>query len=125
LPLDGLDPFAVAAFLTACLSERSPEFASRLARLTNRQARILYDHLKQQRPAEVKPAAFTRKELQAIAVACETFPLTSRFLRHLRRWLIPLLQEVFPALARKVSSLSDGQFERLYEHIKARQNGSR
>ena len=32
LSLDGLDPLAVTAFLTACLSEVSPEFASRLAK---------------------------------------------------------------------------------------------
>src|SRR5262245_26552444 len=124
LPLDDLHPLAVTALLTACLFERSPEFASRLAKLSSRQARIFYDHLKTQRPAQVKPTSFTKNELRAITMACEYFPFTSRFWHHLRRWLVPLLQEVFPSLASKVSSLSDGQFERLCEHVKARRKKS-
>src|SRR5262249_39563430 len=124
LLLDDLHPLAVTALLTACLFERSPGFASRLAKLNSRQARIFCDHLKTQRPAQVKPTSFTKSEVRAITVACEFFPLTSRFLHHLRPWLVPLLQEVSPALASKVSSLSDGQFERLCGHVKARRKKS-
>jgi hypothetical protein len=120
LPLDRIDPLTVAAFLTACLSERSPAFASRLAQLNRREARILYDHLKRLRPPQAKPASFTKSELRAITVACESFPVTSRFLRHLRRWLVPLLHKVYPALAKKVSRLSGRQLDHLYEDVKAR-----
>jgi hypothetical protein len=120
LPLDRIDPLTVAAYLTACLSERSPALASRFAKLNNREARILYDSLKSLRPAQVKPASFTKSELRAVTVACETFPLTSRFLHHLRRWLLPLLHEVHPPLAKKVSGLSGRQLERLFEYVMTR-----
>jgi hypothetical protein len=74
---------------------------------------------------EAGPQEFTKKELRLVAAACESFPLTSRFLRHLRRWLVQLFQGGVPGLAGKLSSLSDSEFERLYEHIKDRKKGSR
>jgi hypothetical protein len=125
LRLDELSPLTVTTYLSTCLSERSPELASKLGKLNSREACILYDHLKSQRLGQAKPATFTKNELQAITVACEAFPLTSRFLHHLRRWLVPLLHQVFPALAKKVSGMRDRQLVKLHEYIRTRRKETR
>jgi hypothetical protein len=62
--------------------------------------------------------------LRVLAEACEPFVSPVRFVRYLRVALVAHLRDLFPDLARKVARLSERQFERLYEQVTGRSNGS-
>jgi hypothetical protein len=101
--------------------------AERIAGLNRRQLGILFDHFSPPDSAGAAPGerpAFSREELRVLAEACESFHGPARFVRYLQAALAEHLCALFPDLARKVARLSERQFERLYEQVAGRGNGS-
>ena len=70
------------------------------------------------------PPRLTVEELEAVAKACQSFLFPIRFLNYFRGSLVQHLQNVHPALARKLSHLSDREFARLYEQVNGRSKES-
>jgi hypothetical protein len=126
LPL-GLDALAFTRLLVTSLAEAHPALAERVAGMSAQKLRILHDHFRGRATADA-PAdarnAFSRKELNTVAEACESFMRPVRVLRYFRRALVGHLSDFFPNLARKLARLSERQFARLYEHVTRRRDGS-
>jgi hypothetical protein len=127
LPLGGTGLTALRHFLVAYMPLDQLALAKRIARLDNRQMRLLYEHLLGQSqtnaPAGKRPT-FTEDELKVIsqAIDCPRQPL--RFLRLFQWSVVERLSDHSPSLAWKLARLSERQFERLYEHVRGRREGS-
>jgi hypothetical protein len=127
IPLSGADLPALKHFLVAYLPLDQLRLAKRIGHLDNRQMRVLYEHLKDQRQAGAVQSgrhAFTAEELKMVGEACDSLLYPVRFLRFFRNTLVEHLHGIDPSLARKLGRLSERQFERLYEHLKGRRKGS-
>jgi hypothetical protein len=108
------------------LADTHPALAERVAALGGHQLGILLDHFRRRHPAGTggERHAFSGEELRVLAEACESFHGPARFVRYLQAALAEHLCDWFPDLARKVARLSERQFERLYEQVAGRGNGS-
>ena len=126
IPLSGADLPALKHFLVAYLPLDRLDLTMRISRLDSRQMRLLYEHLKNERPDAACPGGhlFTEEEMDTVAEACASIVSPTRFLRYFRMGLINHLRDLHPELARKVARLSERQFERLYEQVKGRRKGS-
>jgi hypothetical protein len=127
LPATGDDLTALKRFLLDSLAETHPPLAERIAGLDGHKMGILFDHFSERAPADAPAGArhaFSGEELRVVAEACASFLHPVRFVRHLRMALVGHLSDLFPHLARKLARLSERQFERLYEHVTRRRDGS-
>ena len=68
---------------------------------------------------------FDLLELKMITEECAAAPFSVRLVRHLKCILVERLLESWPILARKLSSLSGHQFERLLQQVSERGRQSR
>ncbi len=126
IPLSGADLPALKHFLVAYLPLHRLDLTMRISRLDNRQMRLLYEHLKNERKdaAADGRTLFTEAEMDTVAEACASLVAPTRFLRFFRSALVDHLRDDYTELARKIARLSERQFERLYEQIKGRRKGS-
>jgi hypothetical protein len=127
LPLSGAGLPALKHFLVAYLPLDRLDLTMRISRLDNRQMRLLYEHLKNEREDDVGADGkhlFTAEEMDTVAEACAYVISPPRFLRYFRASLVEHLRDTYPELARKITRLSARQFERLYEQVKGRKKGS-
>jgi hypothetical protein len=127
IPLERMAPFALQDFLVAHLPPQQLGLAKRIARLDNREMRLLHEHLPGPNPDDARQDgwdALTEEELEAVAVAWDSFPYPHRFLGHFREPLVRLFRDNFPGLAQKLARMSEHQFTRLYEYVKGRGEGN-
>jgi hypothetical protein len=127
IPLSGADLPALKHFLVAYLPLQRLDLTMRISRLDNRQMRLLYEHLKNDRKEAAGTEGkhlFTDEEVDTVAEACASLVGPTRILRYYRASLVDHLRDAHPELARKVARLSERQFEHLYEEVKGRRKGS-
>jgi hypothetical protein len=127
IPLEEMTPSALQHFLVANLPLQQLDLARRIARLDNRQMRLLHEHLPGPNPDDATPGGWdglTEEELEAVADVWGSFPYPNRFLRHFREPLVRLFRDTFPGLAQKLARMSEHQFTRLYEYVKGRGDGN-
>jgi hypothetical protein len=127
LPTARDDLAAFRRFLLESLADVRPALAERIAELDGHKIGVLLDHFSDRAPADAsrgRQHLFNGEELRVVAEACASFLHPVRFVRHLRMALVGHLSDLFPHLARKLARLSDRQFERLYEQVTGRGNGS-
>jgi hypothetical protein len=113
--------------LVVSLANKQRKLAERIAVLDERQVHILYDHLLEQQWAKAdrgRQFVMTTDELQALAEACQSYEFPSRFLHSFKCSLVQILRGAFPALASKLSRLSESEFEWLYAQVTGRRKGS-
>jgi hypothetical protein len=122
-----LDLPAFRQLLLCSLSDTHPALAARVAALDGHQLGMLHDHFAGRAPAGRPEAPGQRlgpKEVRVLREACRCYPATVRFLRPFQANLVNVLREAFPALARKLSRMSDEQFRLLHEQITRRKRDS-
>jgi hypothetical protein len=113
--------------LIVSLANKQRKLAERIAVLDECQVYILYDHLLEQRWAKAKEGGqpmLTTDELEMVAEACQCYQFPIRSLHSFKRSLVQVLWGVFPALASKLSRLSDSEFEWLHELVTGRKKGN-
>jgi len=119
-PLDLADDFFpdFKAFLVAALLDDLPDLAKRIALFRRGQLRILFDHV---RGRKAKPAGgLTQEEFRALTQACNSLVNPHRFLHYYKDSLVRHFQKSKPALARKLTRMTDEQFRELYGRVKER-----
>jgi hypothetical protein len=133
-PIDLSDDFFAVFkyFLIESLSRQAAALAQRVAQLSRRELRILYEHLRERkkagRPRRGRPGdggppgrgELSAEEVEAVARVCRPFVFHQRFLGSFRAFLVRILGKTEPELARKLTRLSERQIERLYEQVKRR-----
>ena len=127
LPATGGDLTALKRFLLDSLAGAHPSLAARIAGLDGHEMGILFAHFSDRAAADTARGGrhgFSGEELRVVAEACASFLHPVRFVRHLRMALVGHLSDLFPHLARKLGRLSERQFERLYEQVTRRSDGS-
>jgi hypothetical protein len=127
LPLGATGLTAFRHFLVAYMPLDQLELAKRIARLDDRPMRLLQKHLLGRRQAEALESdklTFTEEELELIIQAIDFPRHPLRFLRHFQKSMVERLSDSYPSLAWKLARLSERQFERLYEHVRGRKEGS-
>ena len=127
LPLGATGLTAFRHFLVAYMPLDQLELAKRIARLDDRPMRLLQKHLLGRRQAEApagKRYAFTEEEVTVLIQAIDFPRHPLRFLRHFQKSMVERLSDSYPSLAWKLARLSERQFERLYEHVRGRKEGS-
>jgi hypothetical protein len=127
LPPGSDDLAAFKRYLVAALADTQPGLAERIVELDGHQLGILYDHFHEGGPYDEGNDArhgLTPQELRVVAEACRSFRFPVRFVRLFKGSLAHHLGEVFPALAGKLSRLSDSEFEGLYEQVQGRRKGN-
>jgi hypothetical protein len=127
IPLGGMDHSALQHFLVANLPLEQLDLAKRVARLDDRPMRLLRKHLLGRRQAEApagKRYAFTEEEVTVLTQAIDFPGHPLRFLWLVRKSIVERLSDHSPSLAWKLARLSERQFERLYEHVRGRREGS-
>ena len=127
LPLGGTDPTALRHFLVANMPLDQLELAKRIAQLDNRPMRLLRKHLlgrSQTNAPAGKRYAFTEEEVTVITRTIDFPRHPLRLLRHSQKSMVERLSDSYPSLAWKLVRLGERQFERLYEHVRGRKEGS-
>ena len=127
IPRGGMGLSALQHFLVANLPLEQLDLANRVARLDDRPMRLLHKHLLGRRQAEALESdklTFTEEELELIIQAIDFPRHPLRFLRHFQKSMVERLSDAYPSLAWKLARLSERQFERLYEHVRGRKEGS-
>jgi len=127
LPLGATGLTAFRHFLVAYMPLDQLELAKRIARLDDRPMRLLHKHLlgwSQTNALAGKRDAFTEEELKLITRTIDFPRHPLRLLRHFQKSMVERLSDSYPSLAWKLARLSERQFERLYEHVRGRKEGS-
>ena len=127
LPLGATGLTAFRHFLVAYMPLDQLELAKRIARLDDRPMRLLQKHLLGRRQAEAPEGdklPFTEEELKLITRTIDFPRHPLRLLRHFQKSMVERLSDSYPSLAWKLARLSERQFERLYEHVRGRKEGS-
>ena len=127
IPRGGMGLPALQHFLVANLPLEQLDLANRVARLDDRPMRLLHKHLLGRRQAEALEGVklkFTEEELKLVTQAIDFPRHPLRFLWLVRKSMVERLSDHSPSLAWKLARLSERQFERLYEHVRGRKEGS-
>jgi hypothetical protein len=127
VPLGSMDHSALQHFLVANLPLEQLDLANRVARLDDRPMRLLHKHLLGRRQAEALEGdklPLTEEELELITQAIDFPRHPLRFLWLVRKSMVERLSDHSPSLAWKLARLSERQFERLYERVRGRKEGS-
>ena len=103
---------ALKKIIVQSLAGTMPELAERIGRYRWYELRILQDYLLEQRRPNVHHG-LSADELGMLSEAFGPFLFQVRYLSALRRALVQHFQSIFPALAKKLGSLSNRQFEGL------------
>ncbi len=119
-PLDLADDFFpnFKNFLVTALRDDLPELANRIAQFRRGQLRILFDHVR--RPKAKPPSGLSQEEFRALSQACNSLVNPHRFLHYYKDSLIRHFQKSKPDLARKLTRMTDQQFQELYGRVKER-----
>ena len=127
LPLGTTGLTAFRHFLVAYMPLDQLELAKRIARLDDRPMRLLHKHLlgrSQTNAPAGKRYALTEEEVTVIIQTIDFPRHPLRFLWLVRKSMVERLSDHSPSLAWKLARLSERQFERLYERVRGRKEGS-
>jgi hypothetical protein len=127
IPLGKTDLTALRHFLVAHMPLDHLGLAKRIARLDNRQVRLLYEHFLGRKQTEARAGerdTFTEEELKVITRVIEFPSHPLRFLRLFQMSVVERLSDSYPPLAWKLARLTERQFGLLYEHVRGRKEGS-